>query len=56
MSEDDDVVSFEIMISRKAYEKAEKLAKDPHGSAGDLAGVISPEDLIANLVEIYFED
>ena len=56
MSELDDVVSFEITISRKALKKAKIMAKDPYGPAGDLAGDITPEDLISQLVEIYFEE
>jgi len=54
MSEDE--IEITITISRKAFEKATRLAADKEGPAGELAGLMSAEEYIERLVEIALED
>ena len=49
-------VKIEITLSRAAYEKAARLAKDKDGPAGELAGRMSTEEYIERLVEIALEE
>jgi len=51
-----DEVKIEITLSRTAYEKAARLAKDKDGPAGELAGMMSAEEYIERLVEIALEE
>jgi len=51
-----DEVEIRITISRKAFEKAARLAKDEKGQAGELAGLMTAEEFIERLVEIHLED
>lgn len=53
---DDDEVAVTITLSRNAYEKAARLAKDKDGPAGELAGLKSAEEYIERLVEIALEE
>lgn len=54
MSDDD--VEITITVSRKAFEKAARLAKDEKGPAGELAGYLTTEEYIERLIEIALED
>ena len=54
MSDDD--VEIKITISRKAFEKAARLANDEKGPAGELAGMMTAEEFIERRVEIHLED
>ncbi len=56
MNDNDDEVTVTITLSRKAYEKSEKRAKDPYGRMGELAGFVSAEEFIERLVEIALEE
>ena len=56
MSDNDDEVTVTITLSRKAYQEAEKRAKDPHGPMGESAGFISAEEYIERMVEVALED
>lgn len=52
----DDEIEITITISRKAFEKAARLAADKDGPAGDLAGSMTAEEYIEQLVKITLED
>lgn len=54
MSEDE--IEVTITISRKAFEKATRLAADPKSPAGELAGTMTAEEYIERMVEIALED
>lgn len=56
MSESENEIEITITISRKALEKAARLAADKNGPAGDLAGLMTAEEYIERLVEIALED
>ncbi|MGR3802020.1 MAG: hypothetical protein ACU0AY_00990 [Marinibacterium profundimaris] len=51
-----DEVKIEITLSRAAYEKAARLAKDAGGPAGELAGLMTTEEFVERLVEIALEE
>tara|TARA_R110002124_G_scaffold121022_1_gene279331 strand:- start:335 stop:499 length:165 start_codon:yes stop_codon:yes gene_type:complete len=51
-----DEIEIKITISRKAFKKAARLAKDEKGQAGELAGLMTAEEFIERLVEIHLED
>jgi hypothetical protein len=52
----DDEVEITITISRKAFEKAARLAKDEKGPAGELAEFLTTEEYIELMIEIALED
>ena len=56
MSDDEDLVTLTITLSRKAYEKAERQAKDPRGPMGEMAGFAPVTDYIERIVEVALED
>lgn len=56
MNDDEDLVTLTITLSRKAYEKAERQAKDPRGPMGELAGFVPVTDYIERIVEVALED
>lgn len=51
-----DEVQVEITLSRTAYEKAARFAKDKDGPAGEFAGMMNVEEYIERLVEIALEE
>ena len=55
MNDNDDEVTVTITLSRKAYEAAEKRAKDPHGPMGEMSGFLSAAEYIERLVEVALE-
>lgn len=52
---EEDEIDVTITISRKAFEKATRLAADKD-AAGDFAGLMTAEEYIEQLVEIALED
>ena len=56
MNDNDDEVTVTITLSRKAFQEAEKRAKDPHGPMGESAGFVSTEEYIERMVEVALED
>ena len=52
----DDEVEITITISKKAYEKAARLAKDEKGPAREWAEFLTTEEYIEQLVIIALED
>jgi len=56
MNDNEDEVTVTITLSRKAYERAERQAKDPHGPMGELAGFAPVTDYIERIVEVALED
>ncbi|MEI4195909.1 hypothetical protein [Roseovarius sp. E0-M6] len=56
MNDNEDEVTVTITLSRKAYEKAERQAKDPRGPMGELAGFVPVTDYIERIVEVALED
>jgi hypothetical protein len=56
MNDNEDDVTVTITLSRKAYEAAEKRAKDPHGPMGDMAGFVSAAEYIERMVEVALDD
>ena len=49
-------VTVTITLSRKAYEAAERRAKDPHGPMGEMAGFVSATEYIERMVEVALEE
>jgi len=56
MSDDEDEVEVTITISRRAFEKAARLAKDEKGPAGEWAEFLTTEEYIEQMVIIALED
>ncbi|MFB9151659.1 hypothetical protein [Roseovarius ramblicola] len=56
MNDNEDEVTVTITLSRKAYEKAERQAKDPRGPMGEMAGFVSATEYIERIVEVALED
>ena len=56
MNDNEDEVTVTITLSRKAYEAAERRAKDPHGPLGEMAGFVSATEYIERMVEVALED
>jgi hypothetical protein len=52
----EDEIEVTITISRKAFEKATRLAADKNGPAGDFAGQMTAEEYIEQLVKTALED
>jgi hypothetical protein len=52
----DDEVEITITISKKAYEKAARLAKDEKGPAREWAEFLTTEEYIEQMVIIALED
>jgi len=52
----DDEVEITITISRKAFEKAARLAKDEKGPAGEWAEFLTTEEYIELMIKIALED
>ncbi len=56
MSDNEKEVTVTITLSRAAYEKAARLANDKSGPAGELAGLMTAEEFIEQMVEIALEE
>lgn len=56
MNDNEDEVTVTITLSRKAYEAAERHAKDPHGPMGEMAGLVSATEYIERMVEVALEE
>ncbi len=56
MNHNEDAVTVTITLSRKAYEKAERQAKNPRGPMGEMAGFVSATEYIERMVEVALED
>lgn len=56
MNDNKDEVTVTITLSRKAYEAAERHAKDPHGPMGEMAGFVSATEYIERMVEVALEN
>ena len=52
----DDEVEITITISRKAFEKAARLAKDEKGPAREWAEFLTTEEYIELMIKIALED
>ena len=51
----DDEIELRITLSKATYERAAQMAEDGDGIAGELAGLMSPEEFIERYLEIMLE-
>jgi len=56
MNDNEDEVTLTITLSRKAYETAERQAKDLRGPMGEMAGFVSATEYIERMVEVALEN
>ena len=56
MNDNEDEVTVTITLRRKAYQAAERHAKNPHGPMGEMAGFVSVTGYIERMVEVALDE